>query len=53
MLALCQHNILAYYAFYYAGIFDTGLVPSKQISMVKYTPRPRADPDFWTGGVKF
>ena len=25
MLALCQHNTLAYYAFYYAGIFDAGL----------------------------
>jgi len=25
MLALCQHNTLAYYAFYYASIFDTGL----------------------------
>ena len=25
MLALCQHNTLACYAFYYAGIFDTGL----------------------------
>jgi len=25
MLALCQHNALAYYAFYYAGIFDAGL----------------------------
>ena len=25
MLALCQHNTLAYYASYYAGIFDTGL----------------------------
>ena len=25
MLALCQHNALAYYAFYYAGIFDTDL----------------------------
>ena len=24
MLALCQHNALAYYD-YYAGIFDTGL----------------------------
>ena len=23
---LCQHNTLAYYAFYYAGIFDAGLV---------------------------
>jgi len=22
MLALCQHNTLAYYAFYYAGVFD-------------------------------
>ena len=26
MLVLCQHNTLAYYAFYYAGIFDAGLV---------------------------
>ena len=26
MLALCQHNTLAYYAFYYAGIFDAGLL---------------------------
>ena len=26
MLALCQHNTLAHYAFYYAGIFDVGLV---------------------------
>ena len=25
MLALCQHNTLAYYAFYYADIFDAGL----------------------------
>ena len=25
MLALCQHKTLAYYAFYYAGIFDAGL----------------------------
>jgi len=25
MLALFQHNTLAYYAFYYAGIFDAGL----------------------------
>jgi len=25
MLALCQHNTLAYYAFYYAGIFEAGL----------------------------
>ena len=25
MLALCQHNTLAYYALYYAGIFDSGL----------------------------
>ena len=25
MLALCQHNTLAYYAFYYTGIFDAGL----------------------------
>ena len=25
MLALCWHNTLAYYAFYYAGIFDAGL----------------------------
>ena len=25
MLVLCQHNTLAYYAFYYAGKFDTGL----------------------------
>ena len=25
MLALCQHNTLAYHAFYYAGIFDAGL----------------------------
>jgi len=24
-IALCQHNTLAYYAFYYAGIFDAGL----------------------------
>ena len=28
MLALCQHNTLAYYAFYYAGIFDAGLKES-------------------------
>ena len=27
MLALCQQYILAYYAFYYAGIFDAGLAP--------------------------
>jgi len=27
MLALCQHNTLAYYAFYYASIFDAGLTP--------------------------
>jgi len=27
MLALCQHNTVAYYAFYYAGIFDAGLYP--------------------------
>ena len=26
MLALCQHNTLAYYAYYYAGIFDAGLI---------------------------
>ena len=26
MLPLCQHNTLAYYAFYYAGIFDAGLL---------------------------
>ena len=26
MLALCQHNTLAHYAFYYAGIFDEGLL---------------------------
>jgi len=26
MLALCQHNTLAYYAFYYAGMFDAGLI---------------------------
>ena len=26
MLALFQHNTLAYYAFYYAGIFDTVLI---------------------------
>ena len=26
MLALYQHNTLAYYAFYYAVIFDAGLV---------------------------
>jgi len=26
MLALYQHNTLAYYAFYYTGIFDAGLV---------------------------
>ena len=25
MLALCQHNTLAYYAFCYAGILDAGL----------------------------
>ena len=28
MLALCKHNILAYYAFNYAGIFDSGLMIS-------------------------
>ena len=32
MLALCQRNTLAYYAFCYAGIFDTGLVTSKVIA---------------------
>jgi len=26
MLALYQHNTLAYYAFYYAGIFDKSLI---------------------------
>ena len=26
MLALCQHNTLAYYSFYYAGTFDTDLL---------------------------
>ena len=25
MIALCQYNTRAFYAFYYAGIFDTGL----------------------------
>ena len=25
MLALCQHNTLAYYALYFAGIINTGL----------------------------
>ena len=26
MLALCQYNALAYFAFYYASIFDAGLL---------------------------
>ena len=26
MLAFCQHNTLAYYAFHYAGIFNAGLL---------------------------
>ena len=26
MLALCQHNTLTYYAFYYADLFDAGLI---------------------------
>ena len=26
MQQLCQHNTLTYYAYYYAGIFDSGLV---------------------------
>ena len=29
MLALFQHNTLAYYAFCYAGIFDAGLNQTK------------------------
>jgi len=32
MLALCQHNTLAYYAFYYAGIFDAGLESTRPFS---------------------
>ena len=35
MLALCQHNTLAYYAFYYAGIFDAGLVNNELL--IRYT----------------
>ena len=31
MLALRQHNTLAYYAFYYAGIFDAGLVQNNLV----------------------
>ena len=34
MLALCQHNTLACYAFYYAGIFDAGQVT---IDLIKLT----------------
>jgi len=30
-VALCWHNTPAYYAFYYAGIFDTGLVKSHPV----------------------
>ena len=38
MLALCQHNnTLAYYAFYYAGIFDAGLNTSyNSITVTRY-----------------
>ena len=32
MLALCQYNALAYYAFYYAGIFDAGLAATEYMS---------------------
>ena len=32
MLGLCQHNTLAYYAFYYAGIFDAGLQIRQSLS---------------------
>ena len=31
ILALCQHNTLAHYAFYYTGIFDAGLLNSLQL----------------------
>ena len=34
MLALCQHNTLAYYAFYYAGIFDAGLASEKGVAVI-------------------
>ena len=36
MLALCWYSTPAYYAFYYAGIFDAGLESSyKQITMLR------------------
>jgi len=35
MLALCQHNTLA---FYYAGIFDAGLVSSSMLTFVTFHP---------------
>ena len=34
MLALCQHNTLAYYAFYYAGIFDAGLCGMEAVCLM-------------------
>ena len=39
MLALCQHNTLAYYAFYYASIFDAGLVAPNNTTLKQYVTK--------------
>ena len=46
MLVLCQHNTLAYYAFYYAGIFDAGLLVTWALARtrnIKFTLRGLSD----------
>jgi len=41
MLALCQHNTLADYAFYYADIFDAGLNNASDLDIFVVSHMPQ------------